>query len=362
MSQTPENKRYRRFSPAQRLEHLVLLVVFGGLALTGLLQRYTAHEEVRWVIERMGGIENLRIVHRVFAISLMVVVLYHLLTISYKLYVLGKPASLVPRRRDFKDAWDWVCYNLRLKANPPRMPYYNFSEKLDYWVIGTSMLLMTLTGLVMWKPSAATDVLPGQLVPAARVIHSEEALLIVLFVLIWHLYGTLIKEFNLSIWIGTLGHKQMQRQHAQALDEAEPEPTRPASEMGARRQRFMIGAVLASVILIGGIAWYLTREQTAITTVIHQEAVIFAPDFPISEGDPAVGEALWPTVRCARCHGDDAIHGLEDTPPAKNTQLSFETFYEQVRLGLDKMPPIDREEISDRFLLHIWAWLKADSE
>jgi cytochrome b subunit of formate dehydrogenase len=362
MSQSLEKKRYRRFSPAQRLEHLVLLVAFGGLAVTGLPQKYTSNEDVRWLVERMGGIENLRIVHRIFAVTLMVLALYHLLTISYKLYVLGKTASLAPRRRDFRDLWDWVRYNLRLSDKRPRMPYYNFSEKLDYWVIVTSMLLMILTGLVLWKPSAATDILPGQLVPASRVIHSEEALLIVLFVLIWHLYGTLIKQLNLSIWTGTMSHQQMLREHAEALDGTEAQPARSAHDMESRRQRFMVVSVIVSVILVGGIAWYLTREQTAITTVVRQEAIIFAPDFQIEEGDPAVGAALWPTVRCARCHGDDAVNGLENTPPALNTNLSFPVFFEQVRLGRGDMPPIGREEISDRFLLHIWAWLRNDAE
>ena len=48
---------YVRFTPTQRFEHMVLLVTFTGLALTGLPQSYAEIGWVQSLIALMGGIE-----------------------------------------------------------------------------------------------------------------------------------------------------------------------------------------------------------------------------------------------------------------------------------------------------------------
>ena len=42
MAQETARKQYRRFTPAQRFEHIVLLVTFTGLALTGATVDFNA--------------------------------------------------------------------------------------------------------------------------------------------------------------------------------------------------------------------------------------------------------------------------------------------------------------------------------
>jgi mono/diheme cytochrome c family protein len=86
--------------------------------------------------------------------------------------------------------------------------------------------------------------------------------------------------------------------------------------------------------------------------------VIFAPEVTPEAGDPVTGEAIWPTLRCARCHGDTASGG-PDAPSLRGIYLSFGEFYQQVRAGkADKMPAFSAEEIPDAYLLHVWTWLK----
>jgi hypothetical protein len=72
---------------------------------------------------------------------------------------------------------------------------------------------MGLTGIFQWYPSLVTQILPGIVVPMARLIHMLEAILAVLAIAIWHSYHTMIKERNLSIFTGYMTEHEMQENH-----------------------------------------------------------------------------------------------------------------------------------------------------
>lgn len=351
-----------RFSRLERLEHALLVVAFLGLLITGLPQKYSASEVSRTLVDFLGGIESVRILHRAYAILLIAVVLYHVVIVAHKLYVKGLPASLVPRRRDFTDAWHWVLFNLGFRQERPRMPFFNFGEKWDYWNTVIGVLIMLITGLIMWNPVAFTKIFPGEGIPTARLIHGAEALFLLATIGIWHLYGTLIKQFNLSMLTGRLTRQQMIEEHAEALDE---EPAVPKTDgMQDRQRRFVPAATIIVGLLIIGMALFLSFEDTAISTVPREESHIFSPDISTTEGNAALGESLWPTLRCATCHGEDGATRLQkEAPPLKNVDVPFDVFYQQVRVGGGEMPAFSEEEIPDNYLIHVWTWLtSADGE
>jgi hypothetical protein len=43
--------------------------------------------------------------------------------------------------------------------------------------------------------------------------------------------------------------------------------------------------------------------------------------------------------------------------PLRNPDLTFEAFYEQVRIGRGEMPTFTEEELPDGYLVHLWAWI-----
>lgn len=351
-----------RFSRLERLEHALLVLAFLGLLITGLPQKYAASDVSRGLVDFLGGIESVRILHRAYAILLIAVVLYHLLSVAHKLYVRGLPASLVPRRRDFSDAWHWALFNLGLRQERPRMPLFNFGEKWDYWNTVIGVLIMLITGLMMWNPVAVTQIFPGQSIPTARLIHGAEALFLLATIGIWHLYSVFIKQFNLSMLNGKLTQEQMVEEHAAALDE-EPVLHKPA-DMQERQRRFIPAATIVLGLLIIGIALFLSFEDTAISTVPREETYIFSPQISVTEGNANVGESLWLTLRCATCHGEDAMTSLQhEAPPLRNVDLPFDVFYQQVRAGGGEMPAFSAEEVPDNYLIHVWTWLtSADGE
>ena len=75
---------------------MILLVTFIGLALTGLPQKYASEPWAQSMIVALGGIESARIIHRFLATLLMAEAIYHGGVLSYKLFVLGQRATMIP--------------------------------------------------------------------------------------------------------------------------------------------------------------------------------------------------------------------------------------------------------------------------
>ena len=62
-----------------RLQHLVMLLSFTTLAITGLVQKFALNPVSVFIIRLWGGIENVRSTHHVAAILLMLVAVTHLI-------------------------------------------------------------------------------------------------------------------------------------------------------------------------------------------------------------------------------------------------------------------------------------------
>lgn len=361
MTQITQPTEYRRFSPMQRMEHIILLITFSGLALTGLSQTFAVQAWARILIEFLGGIESIRIIHRFLATLLMAEVIFHGGVLSYKLFVLGYHATMIPGIRDIRDVFNWIAFNLGLRKDHPHLPRYNFGEKVEYLAVVWGTLIMVVTGFMMWNPIATARLVPGEVIPAARAAHGGEALLAVLSIITWHMYNVHIKRFNRSMFTGKLSREAMAEEHGEeleAIERSETTPGLPVEILARRKRLFWPYAAVVTVVLVAALIWFITLESTAITTVPRQNIVVFAPEVTLEAGSAEVGNAIWPTLRCARCHGDSAAGG-PDAPSLVGTDLTFEEFHQRVRTGVeDKMPAFSVGEVPDAYLLHLWTWLK----
>ncbi len=355
-------RTYRRFGAGERFEHIILIVTFTGLALTGLPQRYAGQPWAQGLIDLMGGIESIRILHRILAAVLMAECIYHGGIITYKLFVLGRQATMLPGIKDIRDVFQWIAFNLGLRREHPNLPRYNFGEKAEYLAVVWGTVVMVVTGFMLWNPVATTNVLPGEAVPAALAAHSAEALLAVLAILTWHAYNVHIKRFNRSMFTGRLSHEEMEEEHAEELHriEAGEVPQDPPPEVILRRNRYFIPyAFVISSLLLVGLVWFVTFEDTAITTVEPIPAEP-AEDLNVSaaDGDVELGSAVWEMNECMDCHGEEA----QGTPRSMNvalanTQLPFEEFVTTVRQGPADMQAYSVRDISNEDLAHLYAYL-----
>lgn len=207
------SREFLRFSRSQRLEHQVLLVSFTILAVTGLAQRYSQSRLVGDLINLLGGVETVRTLHRLSALVLAVLAAYHLFTILMIWFVKRERGSMWPHVRDFADLFQMVKYNIGLATKRPEFDRFGIEEKIEYWALLWGCLLMGLTGFIQWFPVQVTRFLPGELIPISRAVHSWEAVLAVLAILIWHGYHAVLKERNMSIFTGIMSEDEMQEMH-----------------------------------------------------------------------------------------------------------------------------------------------------
>jgi formate dehydrogenase subunit gamma len=131
-------------------------------------------------------------------------------------------------------------------------------------------VVMIVTGFMLWNPIAAARFVPGQWIPAAQVIHGGEALLAILAVLVWHFYSVHLRHFNRSMWTGEMTEEEMEHEHPLELDKIRAGTSEPALDpaLVARRQKvFTPVAAVVAVLLLAAIYWFVTFEQTAITTL-----------------------------------------------------------------------------------------------
>jgi len=83
-----QTKKYERFNIARRLEHILLIISFSTLAITGLVQKYALNTVSIAVISFLGGIELVRIIHRIAAIIFFLEGVYHFILMAYLVYLL----------------------------------------------------------------------------------------------------------------------------------------------------------------------------------------------------------------------------------------------------------------------------------
>lgn len=273
-----------RFSVSYRIEHWVLTFSFGLLALTGLIQTYADYGLSRQIIVLFGGIEGVRLIHRLSAIVMMLQTIYHLGAIGYRLWVERQPMTMLPGKDDIVNALQALRYNLGLSQDPAREGRYTFAEKLEYWAVVWGTVIMGVTGFMLWNPIATTQILPGDFVPAAKAAHAAEALLAVLAILIWHFYHAHLRHFNWSIFTGYMTKEEMEEEHPVELERIRTGRTGPraAPEEIARRRRIYLPVYgVLAIIMLAGVYFFVAYEETAIATVPPAEQVaVYVPLTP----------------------------------------------------------------------------------
>ena len=340
---------YERFPIARRIEHFTMLLSFTTLALTGLPQKFPTAGLSIAIVNLLGGIETLRIIHHTAAIVMMLGTIWHLMVFGYMAYVRRTRMSMLPSLQDIKDGMQALLYNLGFAKTFPQMGRYTFEEKMEYWAFVWGTAVMVATGFMMWNPLATVKFLhAGEIIPAAKAAHGGEAVLAVLAIIVWHMYGVHIKRLNKSMFTGKMSEQDMLHEHPLELADIKAgiaeRPVEPVALRKRQRIYFPIAAVLA-IVLLGGLYGFVNAEQTALTTVERQipTVVAFVPQTPTpaptqtptslptetalptqtgiaSTPSASTSSLTWDNAiaaifqnKCGACHGSNATAGLNLT-------------------------------------------------
>jgi len=324
-----KERRYLRFTISDRGEHWVQMLSFTMLALTGLAQKYAGAAISIWIITVLGGIESVRIIHRIASVGLMLGTVYHLGSAGYKIYVKRSRMLMLPTMKDIRAAWNSVLYNIGKIKNRPQQGRYTFDEKLEYWAFVWGALVMGISGFMLWNPIASAQFFPGIFIPAAKAAHTGEALLAVLAIIIWHFYNVHVKHLNTSMFTGYLDEHAMVEEHILELADIKAglaEQAQDPALLTKRKKAFFAGYGIVASIMLTGIFFFITIEETSLQTIPPAESVVvFVPLTPtplptlIPTATPApdagqswhAGIAALLVDRCGTCHAAAALGGFD---------------------------------------------------
>jgi len=193
-----KSRYYERFDAYSRFLHILVIVSFISLALTGMIIKFSGVGLFQTISKIMGGYAVTGFIHRVAAV---ITFIYFFLHVAYlfrkknrkglKFFdLLRGENSLVPNKNDYRELVATMKWFLG-KGPRPIYGRWTYWEKFDYWAVFWGVAVIGSSGLILWFPEFFTMLgLPGWFINIATIIHSDEALLAVGFIFTYHFFNT----------------------------------------------------------------------------------------------------------------------------------------------------------------------------
>ena len=184
--------------PNQRLQHLVLVVSFVVLAVTGFALKFPD----TWYARLMGSEEIRRWIHRIAGLVLLGIGIYHLG------YVLAQPQRPPLPPRHAPRAGATPATSPSTSATSPAAARRHASDasatrrNSNTGPSSGAPSSWALTGLAIWFKIDVTHWLPRWVVEVAITIHYYEAILACLAIIVWHFYHRHLRPGRLSDELG----------------------------------------------------------------------------------------------------------------------------------------------------------------
>jgi cytochrome b subunit of formate dehydrogenase len=266
----------RRFVGMYRFIHVTIIVTFLTLALTGLPLKFNDTAWGQQLMSLLGGVESSTFLHRIAAIGTFGYALFHLGNVFYRWAIKRErgmfwgPNSMVPQPKDVSDVWRNFRYFLYL-GKRPASDRWNYIEKFDYLAVFWGVMIIGLSGLMLWLPMLFMKFLPGWTINVAYVVHSDEALLAMGFIFVFHFFHTHLRPesfpMDISIFTGKLSlerfkeERPLEYQRLVANDELDEYLVEPPNEREIRRAHIW-GTIFVTtgLLLAVGIFWALVTH------------------------------------------------------------------------------------------------------
>ncbi len=196
-AETKEKTYIRRFPALYSKLHLMVIVSFFALALTGMTLKFSYTEWARVLARAFGGFEAAGFIHRVAAIITFAYFGLHVWDLlkhkrqaagGFRQLLLG-PNTMLPTRTDFREFRQSLRWFFG-KGPRPQYGRWTYWEKFDYFAVFWGVAVIGSTGLLLWFPEFFTRLIPGWVLNVATIIHSDEALLAVGFIFTIHFFNT----------------------------------------------------------------------------------------------------------------------------------------------------------------------------
>ena len=206
------SRQFLRFTRLNRILHVVMIVSFISLALTGMTLKFSYTAWAAILSRLLGGFESAGYIHRLAAVFMVGTFVTHIVDLfrsrkreygTWRALLTG-PDTMLPTRKDVRELIASVRWFLGFGPRP-RYGRWTYWEKFDYFAVFWGIFVIGSTGLMLWFPEFFTRFIPGSLINVATIIHSDEALLAVGFIFTVHFFNTHLRpeKFPMDIVIFT---------------------------------------------------------------------------------------------------------------------------------------------------------------
>jgi cytochrome b subunit of formate dehydrogenase len=314
-----------------RLQHVLMIVSFVALVLTGWPLKSAAVGISSGFAQALGGHAVLALVHRIAGCVLIGVSVYHLayLALRFRRGQLG--TSMIPGSKDLTDLVGNILYYLGIRKERPKFGVFTYYEKFDYWAIFWGVPLMAGTGLILWFPELTARLLPGDFITLAFIAHSDEALLAALAIFLWHFYNQHLRPsvFPMS-WAWITGRITADALYDEHRGEYERQygsgpPRAPVHTPSWNEHPLWSFAALAVVLVAAAVVlvWDVSSVRQQLASLDTHAAAIEL--VALTAGEPGVigafDEGFEPWETCFACHNETRFESDEEHFPHK---LHFE--------------------------------------
>jgi cytochrome b subunit of formate dehydrogenase len=215
-----------------------MFVSFGLLAVTGFMLKFP---DAWWVVPirqiSPHFFEVRGIVHRVAAVAMIAISIYHLFHIIVRRAGRQFALDMLPRPKDLGNLWANLRYLLGLSKRKPLFDRFSYAEKVEYWALVWGVIIMSATGIVMWFDNYFMRLWTKLGWDISRTIHFYEAVLATLAIVVWHFYFVIFRPsvYPMSTaWLnGKISEEEMAEEHPLQLErlrsEQQDQPPEPRS-------------------------------------------------------------------------------------------------------------------------------------
>jgi cytochrome b subunit of formate dehydrogenase len=233
-----EDEIFIRMTRSERIQHIVLIICFVLLVLTGLplLLDPVAWLKKAFFFETSFAWRGR--IHRGAGVVLIALSVCHLAYIVFTERGRELFWALMPKLKDVTDAFESFGHNLGftgwlygkgilrqffdrhpywLFQEPPHYGRFNFIEKFEYLAVWWGNAVMIASGFFLWATNLSFRFFPLWVYDIFKIIHSYEAILAFLAIIIWHLYNVHLTPgtFPMSrVWVdGKITGHQLRTHH-----------------------------------------------------------------------------------------------------------------------------------------------------
>ena len=260
---------YARWPAMWRLAHLTFAASTIVLLLTGMTLFYAGSFWAPAVSHALGGPRVTGLIHRVFAVAFISVFLAHLVYVTARIIQHRRtfkwfgPTSLVANPHDFVDIY--LMFRWFVGAGPkPLFDKWTYWEKFDYWAPWWGVIIIGVSGAMMWFHDVTASILPGWIFNVTTIVHGEEALLAAGFLFTVHFFNNHWRPeqfpLDIRIFTGVMPIEQFRREHTleynrlvksgRLADYTVQAPSRPMAVGSAILGFFLTGVGLIFLIFI----------------------------------------------------------------------------------------------------------------